>query len=125
KQVMTYFPPDDRYFFQYTILDIEKQKENYQWIVKAQTNENAYLLQQTSLFYANGHFIAYYSDWEQATNELHFQKRLEIFDDSQIEAIALYHAEFHHNNDMYSIEDMVTKRLDANHLQQNETSKQL
>lgn len=125
KQVITYFPPDEQYFFQYTILDIEKQKENYRWIVKAKTNEDAYLLQQTSLIYADGYFIAYYNDWEQATNELQFQKKLEIFDASQIDTFALYHAEFHRNNEIYSIEEMLTNKLKTNQLQENETTKQL
>lgn len=103
---ITYFQPNDKYFFTDSTFSITSSNGYLEWKMNSKLNDVAYLRQNIGLLYVNGKFSSYYSDWKQNTSKLHFEKRYNIQTTAKVEAIGLHYGEFHDDGEIYSIQQM-------------------
>lgn len=108
KQAITYFPPNDRYFFEHANVDLIQENNQINWVIESKTNERAYIRQDVGLLYTNGKFISFYNDWKTDTDHLQFQTSIHMDNRMGIDAISIHYAEFHEDAHIYSIEKIVS-----------------
>lgn len=108
EQAITYFPPNDKYFFEHTLVDLKRDNHQITWLIESKTNEAAYLRQDVGLMYANGKFVSFYNDWKTGTDSLQFQTSIDLDKQVRIDAVGIHYAEFHEDEHIYSIEEIAT-----------------